>query len=226
VAEEAGLRGVCGTVNGLSCVVVPAPAGMGVWLLFLRNASREYKQDRNRIREDAVMLTKVRKKQLDTDLWIIAGVSLLVLVIYIVFGREIDNIAVDTEIPIVLRVLFMGGIFQFGIAGLGITIVAIVRKERFSDHGLTRKHLLPAIALSALCCVPISCITSLREMCTHGFPFPMYKRRRRRLRAVFRRTLLPCCSPRFFTCLIMIPLCKNPIWWIHDYPKGHSGEIF
>lgn len=100
------------------------------------------------------MLTKERKKQLDTDLWIIAGVSLLVLVIYTVFGREIDNIAADTEIPIVLRVLFMGGIFQFGIAGLGITIVAIVRKERFSDHGLTRKHLLPAIALSALCCVP------------------------------------------------------------------------
>lgn len=49
------------------------------------------------------MLTKVRKKQLDTDLWIIVGVSLLVLVIYTVFGREIDNIAVDTEIPIVLR---------------------------------------------------------------------------------------------------------------------------
>ncbi len=69
----------------------------------IRNASREYKQDRNRIREDTVMLTKVRKKQLDTDLWIIAGVSLLVLVIYTVFGREIDNIAVDTEIPIVLR---------------------------------------------------------------------------------------------------------------------------
>ena len=62
------------------------------------------------------MLTKERKKQLDTDLWIIAGVSLLVLVIYTVFGREIDNIAADTAIPIVLRVLFMGGIFQFGIA--------------------------------------------------------------------------------------------------------------
>ena len=49
------------------------------------------------------MLTKERKKQLDTDLWIIAGVSLLVLVIYTVFGREIDNIAADTAIPIVLR---------------------------------------------------------------------------------------------------------------------------
>ena len=69
----------------------------------IRNDSREYNQDRNRIREDAVMLTKERKKQLDTDLWIIAGVSILVLVIYTVFGREIDNIAVDTEIPIVLR---------------------------------------------------------------------------------------------------------------------------
>ena len=71
------------------------------------------------------MLTKERKKQLNTDLWIIAGVSLLVLVIYTVFGREINHIAADTANPIVLRVLFMGGIFQFGIAGLGITIAAM-----------------------------------------------------------------------------------------------------
>ena len=91
------------------------------------------------------MLTKVRTKQLDTDLWIIAGVSLLILVIYTVFGREINHIAADTAIPIVLRVLFMGGIFQFGIAGLGITIVAIVRKERFSDHGLP----------VSICCPPL-----------------------------------------------------------------------
>ena len=29
-----------------------------------------------------------------------------------------------------------------------------------------------------------------------------------------------------FTLLIMIPLCKNPIWWIHDYPKDIQEEYF
>ena len=95
------------------------------------------------------MLTKERKKQLDTDLWIIAGVSLLVLVIYTVFGREIDNIAVDTESPIVLRVLIMGGILKLGIACMGLTLVAVVRDERSSEHGLTRQPLSPALALNA-----------------------------------------------------------------------------
>ena len=29
-----------------------------------------------------------------------------------------------------------------------------------------------------------------------------------------------------FTCLIMIPLCKNPVWWIHDYPKDIQEKYF
>lgn len=28
-----------------------------------------------------------------------------------------------------------------------------------------------------------------------------------------------------FTGVIMIPLCKNPIWWIHDYPKDIQENI-
>lgn len=100
------------------------------------------------------MLTNERKKQLDTDLWIIAGVSVLVLAIYTIFGKGIDRIASDTSISIVWRVLFVGGVFQFGIAGLGITIVSIARKERVSVYGLTCKNLFAAVMLSALCCVP------------------------------------------------------------------------
>lgn len=46
------------------------------------------------------MLTKVRKKQLDTDLWIIAGVSLLILVIYTVFGREIMCILIHGAVGV------------------------------------------------------------------------------------------------------------------------------
>ena len=29
-----------------------------------------------------------------------------------------------------------------------------------------------------------------------------------------------------FTAMIMIPLCKDPIWWIHDYPEDIQEEYF
>ena len=28
-----------------------------------------------------------------------------------------------------------------------------------------------------------------------------------------------------FTAAIMIPLIKNPVWWIHDYPKDIQERI-
>lgn len=29
-----------------------------------------------------------------------------------------------------------------------------------------------------------------------------------------------------FTCAIMIPLCRNPVWWIHDYPRDIQETYF
>lgn len=29
-----------------------------------------------------------------------------------------------------------------------------------------------------------------------------------------------------FTCLIMISLCRNPVWWIHDYPRDIQEKYF
>lgn len=29
-----------------------------------------------------------------------------------------------------------------------------------------------------------------------------------------------------FTGVIMIPLCRNPVWWIHDYPKDIQEVYF
>ena len=29
-----------------------------------------------------------------------------------------------------------------------------------------------------------------------------------------------------FTCAIRIPLCRNPVWWIHDYPKDLQEKYF
>lgn len=132
-------------------------------------------------------MTEQRKKQLDTDLWIIAIVSFLMLAIYIIFNQKINDIVYDTSINIVLRVLFVGGIFQFGLAGLGITIVSVFRKESFLNHGLTLKNLLSAVLFSVLCCVPdfiynffagnmhtwfpFSDVNTTTEVLASGFPF-------------------------------------------------------
>ena len=34
------------------------------------------------------------------------------------------------------------------------------------------------------------------------------------------------CVLILFTAAIMIPLCKNPVWWIHDYPKEIQEKYF
>ncbi len=132
------------------------------------------------------MLTKERKKQLDTDIWIIALVSFGILTIYSIFGKQINGIAYNKDINVVLRVLFMGGIFQFGLAGLGITIVSIMRKESFCSHGLTTKKLILTLLLSVVCCapeliygliagnvhswLPFSDVNFTREVLASGFP--------------------------------------------------------
>ena len=100
------------------------------------------------------MLTKERKKQLDIDILIIAIISLAVLIIYIAFNSQINKVVSDPSINIVLRVLFVGGIFQFGLAGLGITVVSIFRKESFIGYGLNFKNFLPMFGLTVLCCIP------------------------------------------------------------------------
>lgn len=29
-----------------------------------------------------------------------------------------------------------------------------------------------------------------------------------------------------FSLMVMIPLCKNPVWWIHDYPEEIQEKYF
>lgn len=133
------------------------------------------------------MLTEERKKQLDVDLWIIVIVSTIVLATYIFFNKQINELVYDTSINILLRVLFVGVIFQFGLAGFGITIVSILRRESFLDYGLRKEKLLQTIVLSILCCVPDFVyrffagdthqwfpfwdVNTTREVIASGFPY-------------------------------------------------------
>lgn len=99
-------------------------------------------------------LTQARKRQLNIDLIVIAVIALLNLAAYMVFNRQINQIVWDRSIHIVLRVLFVGGLFQYGLAGFGITVVSLYRRENLFGHGLTRKNVWQALLLSALCCLP------------------------------------------------------------------------
>lgn len=98
--------------------------------------------------------TKERKKQLSIDLWIIVIVTFAVLGIIVSLGSKMTDFAYDESVNILIRVLVIGVGGQFGVAGLGITIVCLLRKESYFKFGLNTKNLLPALGLSLLCCAP------------------------------------------------------------------------
>lgn len=60
---------------------------------------------------------------------------------------------------------------QFGIAGLGITIVCIFRKENFTYFGLTRKNLFKTIIWTIICFVPSTCYIFLSGQFNGYQPF-------------------------------------------------------
>ena len=93
------------------------------------------------------------QKRLDTDIWIIALVTLGVFLFYVTAGKQLMSFVVNSNISVVPRLLLNAGI-QFGVAGLGITIVCILRKEKFTHFGLIRKNVFKAIIWTIICFVP------------------------------------------------------------------------
>lgn len=95
----------------------------------------------------------MNKKELDINLWIIALTSFAVYGIYMMIGSRLMAFCKDSSISVWPR-LFAAAAMQFGIAGLGITIVSILRNEPFTSFCLVRKNALKAIGGTILCFVP------------------------------------------------------------------------
>ena len=110
------------------------------------------------------------QKRLDIDLWIIVSVSLLVLGAYIAFQNPITTFTLNREQNILLRVL-LAAVFQFGLAGLGISIVSIVRNECFLAYGLRKKGAITSIVLSILCFIPYTILTFATGQFAGYLPF-------------------------------------------------------
>lgn len=96
---------------------------------------------------------KVAVKHTQIDLLIIVISAALSMIIYSVFYHQIVQFIGDDTVPILLRLLSVAS-FQFGTAGLGITIVSILRKEPFTKFGLNLKNIIPAIFFSCLMYIP------------------------------------------------------------------------
>lgn len=93
------------------------------------------------------------QKRLDTDIWIIALVTLGSFLCYAAIGNQLLDFVADDSISVIPRLLLNAAV-QFGVAGLGITIVCILRKEKFTHFGLTRKNAFKAIIGTIICFVP------------------------------------------------------------------------
>jgi hypothetical protein len=98
------------------------------------------------------VLSEKRKKS-GIDLWIIVIVTGVALFAYTLVHSSFVGTIKNTDIPVILRLLYAAS-FQFGIAGLGVTIVSIYRKEPFAEHGLVWNNLVKTVLLSIPCIIP------------------------------------------------------------------------
>ena len=87
---------------------------------------------------------KERKKKLPIELWIIALVTRAVDIVYGVFGSRIMSFCKNSDISVWPRLLTAAAL-EFGIAGLGITIVGLMRKESFASFGLRWENAIKAV---------------------------------------------------------------------------------
>lgn len=113
-------------------------------------------------------MTRLSKRKYSIDLIIIFLTSMAVLLIY---GIVIQIVKFDTGDMPILTQTFIGALLEYGIMGLGITIVCILRKENFRSFGLKKDKLLITIALSALVCLPELINTAVKGELHSYLPF-------------------------------------------------------
>lgn len=110
------------------------------------------------------------QKRLDIDIWIIALVTFGVFLCYAAMGNQLRDFVTDSSISVIPRLLLNAAI-QFGVAGLGITIVCVLRKEKFTHFGLTRKNAFKAIVGTIICFIPSICCIFLSGQFNGYQPF-------------------------------------------------------
>lgn len=93
------------------------------------------------------------QKKADVDIWIILIATLGTFIFYTVFREPLTAYVASPQRPVLLRLLCNAAV-QFGIAGLGITVVCLWRGERFSRFGLVKQNAIRSVAGASGCFGP------------------------------------------------------------------------
>lgn len=117
-------------------------------------------------------LTEIQRKA-DLDISIIFVVTGIVFGIFTVFQKDITTFIKNNNIHILVRTL-ISALFQFGLAGLGITIVSVFRKESFIAYGLKFKSTVLSILLSVACFVPYIVFLFVTNQAESYFPLSVW----------------------------------------------------
>ncbi len=110
------------------------------------------------------------QKRLDIDLWVILIITLLAFVLYAVNQKSILEYITNENVSLIMRLLVNTAV-QFAIAGLGISIVCTIRKEKFANYGLRRERIFPSIAGAIISFIPSIIYVAVSGQYTGYHPF-------------------------------------------------------
>ncbi len=96
----------------------------------------------------------VEQKKLETNLWIIAIVSMLAYGAYAAIGKNLTAFFKDSSISVWPRLLTSAAM-EYGVAGLGITLVCLIRKESFASYGLKKENAFKAVIGAVISFIPL-----------------------------------------------------------------------
>lgn len=98
----------------------------------------------------------LEQKKLDNDLMIIMVITFGIFLVYTAIGNQLMEYVKNSDNPLIFRLFINAGV-QFGIAGLGVTIVSILRREKFSNFGLRKRNTIKSVFGSIACFIPYIC---------------------------------------------------------------------
>ena len=98
-------------------------------------------------------ITKEEKTHAKQDLLVLALITMLPLIIYVMFGDAIMEFGRNSANNIWLRFLPVL-LIQFGQAGLGASVVMLRRKESFKSYGFRTGNTIKAILLAVAAFLP------------------------------------------------------------------------
>jgi hypothetical protein len=123
----------------------------------------------NLVMGKGILMFKNEKSNKALDLIVIFIITCITLTFIMAFGQK-AVIGVVDGLPLLIRTIYIGFI-QFAIAGLGVVIIMLWRRERFEDYGLKREGITKSLIFGSVLIIIFLLYTYIKEGSIDYFPF-------------------------------------------------------